>query len=1092
MNDCGCCAGITLATPVPASNRPGLDTISYRVGMHGRFLDSMLARLSSPAYPELAGLRARTTDDLAIALLDSWAAVADILTFYAERIANEGYLRTATELESIARLGRLVAYAPRPGLGASVFLAYTLLTDPARDTTVTIPRGARAQSVPGPGELPQSYETATDLVSRASWNILQVRRTQPALITRVGADSLTELHLAGTSTQAKAGDRLLLVFGPGNDKPVPLRVRSVNPDPVTASTTITLQNDVLRQRYTAAAQTLAAALQTAAEANPGGPAADTFAAYLNSLIGDSPGKLTKGDITPEELIALTEAIQNAVDEELAFAQMHAEPAITGWLTPLLQPLDDARQVAGQLLTAAGGPTSGPVRGKGADPGAAIEALGPILGALRRPAGRPPNSPFALDRGPAARFAAGSDAAAQLLIAADPRLADSLYDAWSTRQVGGPSPLRAVQHLRITAAPFGATAPMPPPPAPPGDWRLNEEPAVLCLDAVYPDITPGSWVIVELPPSTSQSAGPAAAAGPTPIDNPLITTVDSVDIIARADYGITGRVTQLNLHEPWLPYTTRGGTIVVDPSLTLSYVRQAVVQAHSIGLKLSPADITDDVAGDTIDLDHPYPGLQPGRWLVVSGERTDIPGTTGVQASELVMLAGVNQTADPARPGETPHSQLLLAAPLGYSYRRGSVQIAGNVAAATQGETRTETLGSGDGGQAGQSFTLRQSPLTWLPAATPAGAAATLEVRVDGVAWHSADTLIDAGPGDHDYVLRTNPDGQYSVVFGDGKHGSRLPTGVENVTASYRVGLGRAGDVNAGQITQLTTRPQGVSAVANPLRASGGADPDDAGLARRNTPLRMLALDRLVSVRDYEDFARARAGIGTASARKLTDGHRQVVHVTVAGADDLPLDDTSLLITTLRDAFAVNGDPYQPVQVASRALLLLVLGAGIHVAADHEWTSVAPAVRAILLDRFGARRRELGQSAYLSDIVAAIQAVAGVDYVDVDTFTGVPGDATPAELAGLAGSLSRVDPVVAARLATYQELTHTVADHDTLTSIAATEDVTVTELLQLNPGLTGIPLTAGTSLVVRRGILPAQLARFEPAVSDTIALHEVLP
>ena len=49
---------------------------------------------------------------LPIALLDAWATVGDVLTFYQERIANEGYLRTATERRSVLELARLVGYAP--------------------------------------------------------------------------------------------------------------------------------------------------------------------------------------------------------------------------------------------------------------------------------------------------------------------------------------------------------------------------------------------------------------------------------------------------------------------------------------------------------------------------------------------------------------------------------------------------------------------------------------------------------------------------------------------------------------------------------------------------------------------------------------------------------------------------------------------------------------------------------------------------------------------------------------------------------------------------------------------------------------------
>jgi len=49
-----------------------------------------------------------------------------VLTFYQERIANEGYLGTATERRSILELARLVGYELRPGVAASVYLAYVL------------------------------------------------------------------------------------------------------------------------------------------------------------------------------------------------------------------------------------------------------------------------------------------------------------------------------------------------------------------------------------------------------------------------------------------------------------------------------------------------------------------------------------------------------------------------------------------------------------------------------------------------------------------------------------------------------------------------------------------------------------------------------------------------------------------------------------------------------------------------------------------------------------------------------------------------------------------------------------------------------
>jgi predicted phage baseplate assembly protein len=348
-----------------------------------------------------------------------------------------------------------------------------------------------------------------------------------------------------------------------------------------------------------------------------------------------------------------------------------------------------------------------------------------------------------------------------------------------------------------------------------------------------------------------------------------------------------------------------------------------------------------------------------------------------------MLAALEQGFSSKLPGDKTHSTLVLASPLSYCYKRESVEIYANVVKATHGETRNEVLGNGDGSRAMQTFALHQSPLTYLPAPTPAGAASTLEVRVNEVKWHEVDNLIWLQPYEHGFVTRTGDAGKTSVVFGDGKRGGRPPTGMANVRAKYRTGIGRPGNVRAGQISLLATRPLGVKGVTNPLPATGGADREGLDQARRNAPLAVMALDRLVSVRDYEDFARTYAGIGKASARRLTDGRRQLVHLTIAGAGDIPISPTDDLYRNLRQALHDAGDPYQPVVVEVRELLRLIISGKVRLHPDYKWEFVEPKIRAALLDRFSFERRDLGQDVVLSEVISTIQSVPGVAYVDVD-------------------------------------------------------------------------------------------------------------
>ncbi|HEY6446746.1 MAG TPA: putative baseplate assembly protein [Acidobacteriaceae bacterium] len=209
---CGCCAGTSVQTPQMESNPPLQPAISYRVGTWTAFKESMLARLSSADYPALAFLKTREDDDFTIAFLDATAVVLDILTFYQERLANESYLRTATQLRSLTELSRLIGYQPAPGVAAATYLAFSLKTAPGlppdpSTPPIIIPTGTQAQSVPAQGQTPQTFETSADIPAKPDWNALPVQTGRP-WEPKLGD---TSVYLAGTTTQLNPGDLFLIV-----------------------------------------------------------------------------------------------------------------------------------------------------------------------------------------------------------------------------------------------------------------------------------------------------------------------------------------------------------------------------------------------------------------------------------------------------------------------------------------------------------------------------------------------------------------------------------------------------------------------------------------------------------------------------------------------------------------------------------------------------------------------------------------------------------------------------------------------------------------------------------------------------------------
>ena len=91
-------------------------------------------------------------------------------------------------------------------------------------------------------------------------------------------------------------------------------------------------------------------------------------------------------------------------------------------------------------------------------------------------------------------------------------------------------------------------------------------------------------------------------------------------------------------------------------------------------------------------------------------------------------------------------------------------------------------------------------------------------------WREVDSLYDLKPNDHTYITRADDNGQTYVIFGDGIRGLNPPSGVENIRAKYRVGIGTSGMLNESQISLLMSRPLGVRRVINPIAPTGAARP----------------------------------------------------------------------------------------------------------------------------------------------------------------------------------------------------------------------------------------------------------------------------
>jgi predicted phage baseplate assembly protein len=471
-----------------------------------------------------------------------------------------------------------------------------------------------------------------------------------------------------------------------------------------------------------------------------------------------------------------------------------------------------------------------------------------------------------------------------------------------------------------------------------------------LDTTYPGIVRDSLIAL-IDPASAQ---------------PLILQVADNQTVGHINFTISGKVSRLTVILP------SGRT-----DLTAFKMRTTSVLAVSEPLTLADLPIDDPVPSkdpstndDTIVLDGVYLGLKKGRNIILTGQRADL---AGVSASEVRALKDVRVIGG--------FTVISLDQPLAHSYVRKTMVINANIAAATHGESVQETLGAGDASQQWQRFTLRQPPLTYVSAPTPSGGQTTLEVRVDDVLWHEAPNFYGHDSDERVYVTRMDDNGNTTVIFGGG---ARLSTGQENIKAKYRKGVGLSGLVRANQLTQLMSRPLGLKGVTNPLAPSGAADPEKLQDARGNAPLTVLTLDRVVSLQDYEDFARAFSGIDKALATSTQLNGKTGVYLTVAGTNGAAVDESSKLYSNLVNAISVAGDLSVPFSVKSYNLRLFTLSAAVELDSNLLPEKVRREITAQLRDSFSFEARSFGQPVHLSEVIDVIQNVTGVIGVEVRT------------------------------------------------------------------------------------------------------------
>lgn len=273
-----------------------------------------------------------------------------------------------------------------------------------------------------------------------------------------------------------------------------------------------------------------------------------------------------------------------------------------------------------------------------------------------------------------------------------------------------------------------------------------------------------------------------------------------------------------------------------------------------------------------------------------------------------------------------------------------------------------------------------------------------ELKVEGVPvpvktdWTLQRDLLASNRDATEFVAETENDGTTLLRFGDDMHGQRPKEGTE-FTASYRVGNGAAGNVGAQAIFHLVSGDTGVfDEISNPMPAAGGIDPEDIAAARRDAPEAFRTQERAVTAADYAAAAERRAEVQRAAATFRWTGSWHTVFVSTDRLGGAVVDaNFEARLRRYLERFRMAGYDLEvdaarsvalditlhlcvlPGYFSSVVLRVVQLELGAGVLPDGRLAVFHP-------DNF-----TFGQAVYLSRVVAAAQAVEGVEAVWVQKF-----------------------------------------------------------------------------------------------------------
>ncbi|WP_020674454.1 hypothetical protein [Methylopila sp. M107] len=857
-----------------------------------------------PAKPEttrrrnerLLALYAQRSPDQAQEIMRAFARAAHVLLGHVDAYANEGYLRTATQWDSMRKLAAMIGYQPTPGAAAGSVVA--LIVGPAEIGRVEVARGVSMSFTPPGGGKPVVFETVETIDAHPALNAARA----------LGFDhndddfdpGLSSDYVAPKGAKPKPGDVAVVLSSGG-----------VRPAVATLLKTVSLSDDK------------SIATIELAPATGGG-----WVKFTTHLL-TKPEKVQKPRARSSGGNVVV-SVQNT-----GLLQIGAIVLVT--IGGVQKPVKVISAVDGRVELEGLGEVSGPIE----------------LTMLNRYDVKDdhvvtPNSVGKVWFETGSGFSEveiGSAEIAETLSASGTGKVFSGASKDIYRRFAKPAGAQSVGYtLGSAVAKITATVVGAPPPVFHGS---TDQSAIEFVGKPSANLVAGSWFVAR------ELNGSAL--------HPLIVT--GVRIEAESHFIAFGGLPQIvpTAYEFHGPMTEDYRPLDFDRGQNPVYAGGIVLTGLSAATKKL---------------------VKVGRKIIVEDERKNVAPPL------LLTVASVLDVQPPAGSALEETAELRITVVESPSVLAG--RFTGwtvfrlNTTRATHGETRgPKTLGSGNGERFRQSFNLAVKDVTFTPStAAESGVAPDIDVAVQDVLWGYRDLSDPTAEGTDSWSSALREDDTIDILFR-----RRLPTGNNNVAVTrHRVGGGPAGNaVPAYGFLKPAKKHRHVTDIVQPFAASGGSEREPVSSMRQSAPARLSANGRAVSLADFEKLAARHASVWQARALQLPEvgaAIRLIVVAASGGAVDGAFKDVLSAFIRQRAIpdvrLEIEGFESVPVEITA------------HLRVDvgrYDKDDVGEAALAALVETFSLRRRGLGQSFLVGEVLAALEKVEGVETAVADVALG---------------------------------------------------------------------------------------------------------